>query len=127
MNPSIDEMDLEGGDKVLATELPVAPFGTAYFAAPDASSDSREILNELIHHWSELWPEMLDRLLSDMQSYGVEQKLGSDEFIGSISRMDANCYMGDKSDYLLRLDFEEAPFWDYFLRNGEIVHFQPVF
>ena len=127
MNPSIDELDLEDGDKVFVTELPVAPFGTAFFTTPDASNDSREILNELVHRWSDLWPEMLDRLQSDMQSYGVEQKLGTDDFIGSIWRMDADCYMGDRSDYLLRLDFEEPPLWDYFLRNGEIVHFQPVF
>lgn len=62
-----------------------------------------------------------------MKGYGCDQELGRDEFMGLISRMDPECYMGDKSDYFLRLEFDEPPLWDFFLKGTKIVHSQPVF
>ena len=58
---------------------------------------------------------------------GVEAVLGRDEFIGSLARMTPDDYMGDQSDIMIRLEFEEPPLWDFFVRGSTIAHSQPVF
>lgn len=125
--PEINEFDFGEGYRALVVELPIPPFGTVPIATEDTSDDSRHILDTLISGWPGLWPEMLARLQEDMKGYGCEQDLGKDEFQGSISRMDPDCYMGDQSDYYLSLQFDEPPMWDFFLKGTQIVHFQPVF
>jgi hypothetical protein len=127
ITPEIKSHDFGDGDEALVVELPIPPFETVAIATEDCSDDSRLVLDALIQDWEELWPEMLTRLQEDMKGYGCEQELGRDEFMGSISRMDPECYMGDKSDYFLRLEFDEPPLWDFFLKDAKIVHFQPVF
>jgi hypothetical protein len=125
--PEIRQFDFGDGDVSLLAEFSVAPFGTAPIATDDTSAESRRILEVLIDGWDDLWPEMLEKLQDSMESYGVEQKLGRDDFQGSISPMDPSCYMGDRSDYFLSLQFDEPPLWDFFLKGTKIVHFQPVF
>lgn len=125
--PEIEEFDFGDGDVALGAEFSIAPFGTALIVAEDVSDDSRRIMKTLIAGWENLWPEMLDLLQDGMEDYEVEQKLGRDEFMGSIGRMKPGCYMGDKSDFHLRLEFDEPPLWDYFLKGTNIVHFQSVF
>ena len=126
-SPEIRKVDFGDGDIAVATELLTKPFGSTLFIAEDASGDSKKILEDIISWWDFLWPEMLEKLQDDIEGYETGQKLGVDEFMGSVSRMDRECYMGDKSDIHLRLEFEEPPLWDYFLRDGKIAHFQPVF
>lgn len=127
ITPEIRSHDFGDGDTAWVVELPIPPFETVPIATEDCSDDSKSVLNVLIQGWELLWPEMLSRLQEDMKGYGCEQELGRDEFMGSISRMDPECYMGDKSDYFLRLEFDEPPLWDFFLKDTTIVHFQPVF
>jgi len=127
MTSPIREHDFGGGDLSFVAELSIAPFGVVSIASEDNTADSRNVLSELIDSWDELWPHMLERLKEDMEGYGVEQTLGVDDFIGSVSRTDKDAYMGDRADLFLRLEFEEPPLWDFFLRGKEILHFQPVF
>lgn len=123
----IDETDFGDGDKAFTALLPVQPFGSAIFASPDLSDDSRELLLDLINRWKSLWPDMLERMQQGIEDYDTVQKLGSDEFMGAISRLDKDVYMSDRSDVHLRIEFDEPPLWDYFLKGSEIVHFQAVF
>jgi len=127
-NPSISECDFGDGDIALVVELPIPPFETVSIASEDTSSESRNMLEELVRDWDRLWPDMLERLQDSMTRYeDCEQVLGRDEFMGSICRMSPESYMGDKSDYLLRLEFDEPPLWDFFLKDIQIIHFQPGF
>ena len=123
----IRTVEFDAGDIAFSTEFLTKPFGSSIFAAEDVSADSKKILEDLISWWDLLWPNMLDKLQNGIEGYETGQKLGVDEFVGSVSGVDPECYMGDKSDIHLRLEFEEPPLWDYFLRNGKIAHFQPVF
>lgn len=125
--PEVKSHDFGNGDEALVVELPIPPFETVSIATEDCSDDSRSVLDALIQDWEELWPEMLSRLQEDMKSDGCEQELGRDEFMGSISRLNPECYMGDQSDHFLRLEFDDPPLWDFFLKDGKIVHFQFVF
>ena len=124
----ISEIDWGDGDIAWAVELATPPFGTAIFSAPDLTGQSRELLCDLIRKWDNLWPEILEIVQEGHEGYGeIDQKLGSDEFIGSISAMKEGCYMSDKSDVHLGLEFGEPPRWDFFLKGRTIVHHQPVF
>ena len=125
--PEIVETDFGDGDIAVAVILPIAPFGDALFAGPDAGENSRRLLQELIAHWRDLWPQMLELLQDGIRDYDVETKIGRDEFIGYVARTKPGFFMSDKSDVFLRLEFEEPPRWDYFLHGWKIVHSQPVF
>ncbi|MES2924730.1 MAG: hypothetical protein V4819_24465 [Verrucomicrobiota bacterium] len=127
MSHKIEEFDFGDGDRALMITLPIAPFGEAEFVAPDVSDDFRSLLLEVAANWDALWPDMLERLQDGISGYNLPTRLGSDEFLGGISRMEQGVYMGDRSDVCISLDFEEAPLWDYFIKGTEIVHFQPVF
>lgn len=127
-DPEISECDFGEGDVALVVELPIPPFEMVSIASEDTSEGSRNMLEDLVRGWYDLWPDMLDRLHDSIERYDdCEQVLGRDEFMGSICRMSPGFYMGDKSDYMLRLEFDEPPLWDFFLKDNLIIHFQPVF
>lgn len=125
--PQIDETDFGDGDRAFTALLPVPPFGSALFASPDLSKTSRDLLADLIRRWESLWPEMLAKMQEGIEDYGTGQKLGSDEFMGAVSAMEKDDYMGDRCDVHVRIEFNEPPLWDYFLKGSEIVHWQAVF
>lgn len=125
--PEIEEFDFGDGDIAACVTLSITPFGETEFFAPDTSDDSKLLLRELIGAWGDLWPEMLEKLQDGMEGYEVGIKLGADEFIGSSQRTKPGYFMSDESDSYLRLEFDEPPLWDYYLRESKIVHFQPVF
>ncbi|MBX3739595.1 MAG: hypothetical protein KF712_01285 [Akkermansiaceae bacterium] len=123
----IKKTDFGDGDIAFTVLLPVPPFGDADFAAPDTSRSSRDLLSDLITRWEQLWPDILERMQKGIEDYGTDQRLGSDEFMVSVSPMEKDVYMGDRSDVHLRIEFDEVPLWDYFLKGSEIVHHQAVF
>lgn len=127
MSSSITTTDLGDGDVAFTVLLPVPPFGDAEFAAPDVSRASHDLLSDLISRWESIWPDILDKMQKGIDDYGTGQRLGSDEFMVSVSPLKKDVYMGDRSDVHLRIEFVEAPLWDYFLKGSEIVHHQAVF
>ena len=110
-----------------AIHLPIEPHGLALFVAPDDTTDSHTLIDEIVAVWPQLWPKMRGYLNTEMKGYGVEAVLGRDEFIGSLDRMTPDVYMGDKSDIMIRLEFKNPPLWDFFIRGTIIAHSQPVF
>ena len=117
-----------GDDEAAAAiHLPIEPHGLALFVAPDTSPDSGKLIDEVVAVWPELWPKMKTYLETEMKDYGVEAVLGRDEFTGSLGRMTPDVFMGDQSDIMIRLEFEEPPVWDFFIRGSTIAHSQPVF
>ena len=124
---SIFEADLGDGDQAFAVMLPVDPHGETLVAAPDNSPDSKALLQELCSHWPALWPKILEKLLEGIADYEAEVSLGEDEFIGEVSRTQKGEYMADKADIFLRLEFENPPLWDAFIKGDELVHFQAVY
>lgn len=125
--PEITEVRYSDTDIAYQIELPISPFGTTDFAAENNSSNSATLLKELTAVWSSLWPEMLELLQDGIKDYDVDTKLGSDEFMGFVARTTPGEFKSDEADIFLRLEFEAPPLWDYFIRNGAIVHSQPVF
>jgi hypothetical protein len=127
MNPPTPygKTTFDTGDEVSAAaiHLPIEPHGLALFAA----ANSVALIDEVVAVWPELWPRMRTFLETEMKDYGVEAVLGQDEFIGSLGRMTPDVYMGDQSDIMIRLEFEEPPLWDFFVRGSTIAHSQPVF
>lgn len=121
---TFDEGD---GDSAAAVHLPIEPHGVALFVSPDLSADSTKLIDEVVAFWPELWPKMMTYLDIEMKEYGVEAVLGKDKFIGSLGRMTPDVYMGDQSDIMIRLEFEDPPLWDFFIRGSTIAHSQPVF
>ena len=113
--------------KAAAVYLPIEPHGLALFVAPDSTPDSTKLIDEIVAVWPELWPKVKGYLDTEMKRCGVEAVLGQDEFIGSLARMTPDVFMGDQSDIIIGLEFEDPPLWDFFIRGSNIVHSQPVF
>jgi hypothetical protein len=120
-------IELEDESTAAAIYLPIEPHGLALFVASDASPDSVKLVDEVVAVWPELWPKMRNYLDAEMKDYGVTAALGRDEFTGSLDRMSPGVYMGDQSDIMIRLEFDEPPVWDFFIRGSTIAHSQPVF
>ena len=120
-------VDFLEGESASAVYLPIEPYGLALFVAPDTSLDSHNLLDEVAAVWEELWPPMRTYLDTTMKAYGVEAELGRDEFIGSLGRMTPTAAFGGRSDIMIRLEFEEPPLWDFFVKGSAIAHSQPVF
>lgn len=110
-----------------AIHLPIEPHGLALLVAPDCTPASSKLIDEMVAVWPELWPKIKSCLDAEMKEYGVEAVLGKSNFIGSFGRTTPEAYMGDKSDIMIRLEFEKPPLWDFFIRSSTIVHSQPVF
>jgi hypothetical protein len=124
---SIFEADLGEGDQAFAVMLPVDPHGESLFAAPDNSPASMALLQELCSYWTVLWPKILEKLEEGIADYEVEVGLDEDEFIGEVSRIQKGEYMAGQADIFLRLEFDDPPLWDAFIKGDELVHFQAVF
>ena len=124
---TIWEYDEDG--TAAAIHLPIEPHGLALFVAPDDTVASHALIDEIVAVWPQLWPKMRHYLNTEMKGYSVEAVLGRDELIGSLDRMTPDVYyvMGDKSDIMIRLEFEKPPVWDFFIRGTIIAHSQPVF
>lgn len=110
-----------------AVHLPIEPHGLALFVAPDTSPASNQLIDEVVTVWPLLWPKMSAYLETEMEAYGVEATLGTDELMGSMRPMTPGVFMGEQSDTLIRVEFDEPPLWDFFIRGSTIVHSQPVF
>jgi hypothetical protein len=123
----IFEADFGDGDVAFAMVLPINPYGETMVAAADTASASKILLQELLTCWPVLWSKILARLEEDISDYGAEVTLGDDEFLASVSYLEKEFYMADKADIFLRLQFDEPPLWDAFIKGDELVHFQAVY
>ena len=123
----IFEADLGDGDHAFVVQLPIAPYGETLFVAPDNRSESEALLKELSSHWAALWPKILEKLKKEIAAYGVEATLAEDAFFAEVSRLNRRKYMADKADIFLRLELDEPPLWDSYIKGDDLVHFQPVF
>ncbi|WP_035607098.1 hypothetical protein [Haloferula sp. BvORR071] len=124
---SIVEIDLGEGDQAFAVMLPAAPYDEILVVSPDKSPNSQALLKELCPHWGALWPKILNKLEEGIAKHGEETVLEDEEFIAEVSRLEPGVYMADKADIFFRLEFDEPPLWDCFIKGDELVHFQPVF
>ena len=124
---AIFEADLGEGDHAFAVMLPFSPYGKAPCVAPDNRSDSKALLEELCSNWPTLWPKIQDKLEAGIADCEADTALDGADFIAQVARLDQDVFMADKASIFLRLEFEEAPMWDSFIKGDQLVHFQPVF
>lgn len=95
---------------------------------------SKELLKLFSSRISEIWPGLFSTMETEFEESGHSEEFPPAMFIVDVSRMDPECYMGDKSSFFLRFEFEREkfsdtlPFYDFFL-DGDLktVHHQPVF
>lgn len=123
----IVEMDFGEGDIAYAANFPVEPYGAAIFAAENTSDESKAKLEGVIQAWPELWPDIRKLLKDGIEHDGLEIDLGSDDFIGFVTGLEADVYKGDVADTFLRIEFDDPPVWDFFIQGDTVVHSQPVY
>jgi hypothetical protein len=122
------EVEFEDGDSRAAIELPMEPYGAKLLYADDSSEESHTILKQFSAIWPQLWPEMRSQLEDlAMNHLDMETPVDSDTLVGLVSKTTPGKFMSDRADYYLSLESDDHPDWDYFLRDGKIVHYQPVF
>jgi hypothetical protein len=125
----IFQVELEGGDPAAAMDLAMEPYGTRLVYAEDDSDDSRTRLKCLAESWPRLWPEFRTRLQEASRHLDLASPVSADSLVCYVARLKPDVFMGDRCDTYLSLssDAAEAPQWDCFLKDWQIIHFQPVF
>ena len=123
------EAEMDDGRILAAIELPMEPYGTHPVYADDNTEDSRGILQQLAQSWIRLWPEMRTLFEDCAKEIDLDDPVDSVTLHGQISRMEPGVWMADRSEIYLSLrSFSyHPPEWDFFLKDGQIIHFQPVF
>ena len=95
---------------------------------------ARQLLQLFSTHISSIWPALYSTLEAGFDDYDHADEFPPDIFFFHASRMAPKFYMGDESDFRLRLEIDAEKFsntlqiYDFFL-DGELnfVHHQPVF
>jgi hypothetical protein len=127
----VEILDVESdvGEPVVAIEVSMEPYvETSFLQANDASDDSRIMLQQIATIWPRLWPEMRTRFEEAASELDLNTPVDGESLIGLVSRLTPGEYLADSSDTYVSLRSEDnPPDWDYFLRDGQIIHFQPVF
>ena len=121
------ELDCADGSLAVAIKLPMKPYGVKFVCANDDSDDSEKLLVELSKAWPQLWPKMRTRVRDMAKELDLDTLVDKESLIGRTSRLTKKLFMGDRCDIYLSLVSDDHPDWDFFLKKGKIVHFQPVF
>lgn len=123
----------ENGGRLLIHETQVDSVPIA-LCVDEKETDSEQLLNEFADRIPSLWSGLYSIMESGFADYGHSEEFPPPEFFLSIGRMTPDDYMGDKSDFHLRFEFEvekfsdKLPMYDFFLDgDSKIVHHQPVF
>ena len=120
-------VEMYDGRFAVATEFPMEPYGTRLFCMEDDSEDSKRLLQQIDAVWPRLWPEMLSRLQETADELDLGNAVDSESLVGRGKRLEAGKFMSDRCDTYISLESDDHPDWDYFLKDSEIIHFQPVF
>ena len=124
----IFQVELDDGEVAAAVELSMEPYGTKTPYAADNTERSRIMLHQIGEIWPRLWLEMRTHFETAAKELDLDTPLDSDSLIGQISGLGPGVFMADRCDTYLSLSSENhPPDWDCFLKDGQIVHFQPVY
>ncbi len=100
----------------------------------DEEPHAEALVAEFVHRLPLIWSDFYSTMQSGFADYGHSAEFPPLEFFLSISRMTPDLYMGDKSSFHVRFEFEiedfsdKLPFYDFYLSDSfGIVHHQPVF
>lgn len=84
--------------------------------------------------WPKLWPGVKREVKRMCKNYKAGITFKDFKWLADAARMKPDVFMSDKSDWYLRIDLdplrelrEDLPVFDFFIREAEIVHCQPVF
>ena len=122
----IFEGEQDDGTSVLAVELPMEPLGRKRIYAEN-TEDSRTMLQELSADWLRLWPQIRSLFEDSAKELDLDNPVDSETLVGQVGRLEPGVFMADRCDIYLSLSSDDHPDWDFFLRDGQIIHFQPVF
>lgn len=123
----IFEIELDDNETGLAFELPIEPFGFGQFGTDTKGDEGGAMLREIEANWNSLWPKIREAFREEQEDYDLELDLAKDEFIASIQLLQPDEYKSDEAKYFLRFHFDGPPLMDFFIQDGDIPHYQPVF
>ena len=82
--------------------------------------------------WAKLWPGVIREMKRMCKGCELRVSFKDLKWLADGARMKPAVFMSDKSDWYLRIDVDpllerDLPCFDFFIRETEIVHCQPVF
>ena len=100
----------------------------------DKEPEAEQLISNFINKIESIWGELYSTLESGFKDYGHIDEFPPKNFFLNLLRMTPEFYQGDKSDLLIRFEFDvedfsdKLPFYDFYINNNyKIVHHQPVF
>ena len=126
-DPDFFNVELADGGVAAAIELELPPYGVAEFYTDEESDEGRDILRTLWIRWADLWPRMRTQIEECAEDIDATSKLVEDTATAYVAKTKPGEFMSESAETYLSITFEDGPNWDFFLKGGEIVHFQLVF
>ena len=127
------KVQLENGENIWVFESTIDENPIVVFVSDD-EPDGRALLDRFARQLPHTWNDLYLAMESGFAECGHSDEFPPEEFFLNIARTDPKEFMGDKSSFLVRFEFEideeggELPIYDFFLDDDfKIVHHQPVF
>jgi hypothetical protein len=106
-----------------AIKVDIPPYGAMNIIG-EAGSDA---LSVFAGRWSILWPKVRSSLEEMCEYAGKLDDLKAPIWTAEGEWLEPDVFMSDKADLFLRIILREAPVWDFFIKDNDIVHCQAVF
>ena len=128
------KVSVENGESLLIHEIEINST-VVTLCAHESEFEGESLITEFITRIPLLWSNLYSTMESEFNDYGHSEDFPPSEFFMTVSRMtDVDVFMGEKSDFLLRFEFDvekfsdSIPIYDFFLdREFKVVHDQVVF
>jgi hypothetical protein len=106
-----------------AITVAIPPYGSMRMI--DASGG--DALSVFAANWGELWPKVRSNLEEMCEYSGKSDDLKAPVWTAEGEWLESDVFMSDEADLFLRIVLREVPVWDFYIKDTEIVHCQPVF
>jgi hypothetical protein len=129
----IEKVNLSG-ETLYRIKAQNPPHGTCFLVSEDSSDSSLSNLISIARQWDELWPAMFKFIETEGAEYGCDSPIsGTQDHDGDgilsvgVGLIREGEYLSDKANVLVSIEFDEPPLWNFFIKDNQITHAQPVF
>lgn len=122
------------GERLYRAKVQIPPHGTCFLVSEDSSESSLANLISIARQWDELWPAMSKFIETEGAEYGCDSQIsGTQDHDGDgilsvgVGLIRKGEYLSDKANILVSIEFDDPPLWNFFIKDNQIIHAQPVF
>jgi len=106
-----------------AITVAIPPYGSMRIV----DESGGDALSVFAANWDVMWPKIRSNLEEMCEYSGRSEDLKAPVWMAEGEWLEPDVFMSDEADLFLSIILRKAPVWDFFIKDNEIVHCQPVF